>query len=689
MRGSSRSIPLQIGVATFAILVLELALIRWTSHQVRVFAYFNNLTLMAAFLGMGLGVAIGGKRPNLQHWTLPILAVLSILLGLAERLNIIYLPFPDLSIVLWESESLPKARVFLGSLLLVLFIFLLIVAVFLCAGSIVGHLFTMLPPLEAYSADLLGSLLGVIVMTAVAGLGTSPPVWFAVAALPFLLFSRRVVTFVSAAVVIFFAWLSVGSAQFSPYYRIDLTRDTRFAGKPLLLSVNRDFHQILQNLSEKNVADPSRPPAERDALRAFQILYDTPYHLTPRRDRALIVGAGTGNDASAALRAGFREVVSVDIDPLILRIGKEDHPEHPYDDPRVTRVANDARAYFEQHKDEQFDVISFGLLDSHAMFSAMSSLRLDNYVYTVQSIASAYRMVKPGGVLYLSFSTYAGDWIADRLYAIVWDATGVPPVMAQPSGKGRIYVVGKQIPMLAVAQRIRFPIVGPTPGVTTIKVPTDDWPYLYIRPGVIPTGYIVVIGSLLIVAFAGSRLVFGKDLFTRRYFDAPLFFMGAAFLLIETRGVVSLSLLFGSTWIVNSSVFAGILLMAYLANLYVKRFGVPRLDIVFVLLFGALLLNYFFPTVALLELPLALRGSAGGIINGLPIAFAGVIFSSIFSHSANAPASLGSNLLGAMVGGCLEYLSMMIGLRSLALLALAIYLGVMLLVRSRAAAATA
>src|SRR5262249_39823344 len=156
MQGSSRTIRLQIGLATFAILVLELALIRWTSQQVRVFAYFNNLTLMAAFLGMGLGVSIGGRRPNLQHWTLPILALLSILLGLAERLKIIYLPFPDLSIALWGSESLPKAGVFLSSLLLVLFIFLLIVAVFVCAGSIVGHFFTMLPPLEAYSADLLG-----------------------------------------------------------------------------------------------------------------------------------------------------------------------------------------------------------------------------------------------------------------------------------------------------------------------------------------------------------------------------------------------------------------------------------------------------------------------------------------------------------------------------------------------------
>jgi len=121
-----RSVQFQIGLATFGILLLELALIRWTSQQVRVFAYFNNLTLMAAFLGMGLGVAIGDRRPSLQHWTLPALTLLSVLLGLSERLRIVYLRFPDLSISLWGGEGWPNAKVFVSNLLLVLVIFILV-----------------------------------------------------------------------------------------------------------------------------------------------------------------------------------------------------------------------------------------------------------------------------------------------------------------------------------------------------------------------------------------------------------------------------------------------------------------------------------------------------------------------------------------------------------------------------------
>ena len=41
----------QIGLSTFGILALELALIRWMSGQVRILAYFNNLILIGCFSG--------------------------------------------------------------------------------------------------------------------------------------------------------------------------------------------------------------------------------------------------------------------------------------------------------------------------------------------------------------------------------------------------------------------------------------------------------------------------------------------------------------------------------------------------------------------------------------------------------------------------------------------------------------
>src|SRR5262245_47565327 len=67
---------IDVSISTFGILALELGLIRWISGQIRIVAYFTNLILLAAFLGMGLGVALGRRRTGLVHLALPALALL-------------------------------------------------------------------------------------------------------------------------------------------------------------------------------------------------------------------------------------------------------------------------------------------------------------------------------------------------------------------------------------------------------------------------------------------------------------------------------------------------------------------------------------------------------------------------------------------------------------------------------------
>jgi hypothetical protein len=171
----------------------------------------------------------------------------------------------------------------------------------------------------------------------------------------------------------------------------------------------------------------------------------------------------------------------------------------------------------------------------------------------------------------------------------------------------------------------------------------------------------------------------------REGFDPALFLMGAAFLLIETRGVTTLSLLFGSTWLVNSAVFAGVLLMALVANEAVARLRPSRTAPWLGGLLAAVLVVWAVPPSALAGLSLVPRGLLGGLINALPVGFAGVVVSILLARSPNPSASLGSNLLGSVIGGCLEYLSMVVGLRALALLALALYLAATLAVTRTAA----
>ena len=86
------------------------------------------------------------------------------------------------------------------------------------------------------------------------------------------------------------------------------------------------------------------------------------------------------------------------------------------------------------------------------------------------------------------------------------------------------------------------------------------------------------------------------------------------------------------------------------------------------------MLLWWMDPASLSSLPLIQRGLVGALVTGLPIGFAGVIVSILLARSAAPAAALGSNLLGSVLGGCLEYLSMIIGLRALVLLAIAIYL---------------
>jgi len=678
------SVLVRIGLATFGILALELALIRWMSGQIRIFAYFNNLVLIGAFLGMGLGLALGQRRPRLHEWTLPGLLALSLPLAFSPALHLTHMRFPDPAISLWGAESAVRALQDALSLLAFLGLFACIVAVFVLAGSALGALFGQAGPLRAYSADLLGSLLGVAVFTAATTLDAGPPVWLLIAGLPFAILSRRWTSWAALAGVIALGGHSVAGAYFSPYNRIDLEPD----GKDYALAVNRDFHQYMHDNSDAMLRDPAWTDENRRILVHRRLVYDAPFVINPVRARALVVGAGTGNDVQAALRQGYGQVFSVDIDGRIIELGRRFHPERPYDDPRAVPVVNDARAFFEQYRGAPFDAICFGLLDSHAMFSALSSLRLDNYVYTEEGIRAAWRHVSDRGHLSVSFSLFGGPWVGERLYWTIARATGVRPVMLYHGLLyGVTYLVARPGATLDLAPLASFERREPTKPLDAVHTTSDDWPFLYIRPGVFPWGYLVVLATVLVMAFVSARRVFGARA-VGADFDPLLFLVGAGFLLIETRGVTTLSLLFGSTWMVNAAVFAGILLVALIANLYVERFGSPPLEACFVLLLASVVMLWAIDNAALNRLDLPLRGVLGGLVNALPVGFAGIIVSTLLARSANATASLASNLLGSVVGGCLEYLSMLAGLRALALLAFAIYLGAFLVHRRRRATAS-
>lgn len=671
--GETARVPWAIGLVTFGTLALELALIRWSSSQIRVFAYFNNIVLIGAFLGIGLGVALGRRHPGLVHGVLPALLVLALPLAFSAPLQLVHLRFPDQSIMLWGAQELPaNGYVFARSMTVFLALLGMIVAVFVCCGAALGCLFAQLPALRAYQADLLGSLLGVLAFATASWADAGPATWLALGCGPFLWLARTRAAGACAAAIVGLGFYSGQGAIFSPYNRMEWSATS---ADFIELQVNRDFHQYMTDLSERALTDPALPEATRKSRRQLQDLYDLPFKINPRRATALVVGAGTGNDVQAALRHGYARVTSVDIDGRIIALGRERHPEAPYANGAVTPVVDDARAFFENNRDERFDVVCYGLLDSHAMSSAMSVLRLDNYVYTEEGIRAAWRRVAPGGHLSLAISCIGGRWLFERLYWTITRATGREPIACySPLHSTTItFIVPREDAVLLANAFAARTTLRPERTMAQTLTTSDDWPFLYLRPGVMPWGYLAVLGSILVFAVVGVRRVYGIGR-GGAAFHWPLFFMGAAFLLIETRGVTSLSLLFGSTWVVNAVVFGGILVMVLAANAAVQRWRWVDPKPWFATLFVAVVLLAFFPLGWLQAWPMLARSVAGGLLTGLPVGLAGVIVPMLLVRARDPAAALGANLLGAVLGGCLEYFSMLGGLRATALLALVLYL---------------
>jgi SAM-dependent methyltransferase len=410
----------------------------------------------------------------------------------------------------------------------------------------------------------------------------------------------------------------------------------------------------------------------------------------------LIVGAGAGNDAAAALRAGATQVHAVEIDPVIYRWGRERHPNHPYDSPKVEATIDDARAFF-RRGEGPYDIVWFGLLDSHTNPSAYTNVRLDHFIYTRESFADVKRLLAPDGVVVLFFAAQT-RWIIDRLAGLLGETFGARPLTAvfkPPSpclGWGGVMLIGGS-PEALKRVAARAAAAGPLdpPLMTSVplldyptKLTSDDWPYLYLKVPSIPTYHFVVAIIALLIGLALRRRLFrpGEAL------EMPMLLLGAGFMLLEVAGVSRAALLFGTTWTVNAYVIAAILAMTLLANYIASRHKVNPVGWPFAGLAVAIVALALVPISWLAELPIAARIAVGGAFLALPVLFSGLIFVSLWTRSRRKDLAIGSNLLGALVGGIASMLTMLVGFRALALLTLAVYL-MALYVARRAQAASA
>ncbi len=692
-------------------LFLELMLIRWIGTEIRIFAYLQNTVLVVCFLGLGLGCMTCRKPILIRDILWPLIALVALLAvpitrawlgeitGMLTLLN---------DLLIWSSgetaKSVPAAvRLGLG-LCMTFFLMVLIGDIFVPLGRLIGRQFDKHPrTLWAYSVNVAGGLIGIWLFVLLSALGLPPVTWVAVSAV--MLAGLIALGRNSRApkleagllgVLVAFAWITSSEpgaieTQWSPYQKLVLwqTRsvDSGLSGiGKYLVTVNNAGYQGMIDLSEKNVADnPERFAPEMRGLSQYDIPFL--FHKDPKT--ALIVGAGSGNDAAGALRNGVERVTAVEIDPVIIKMGRKYHPERPYDSPRVELVNDDARSFFATTP-KKFDVITFGLLDSHTT-TAMTNARLDHYVYTRESLERARTLLADGGIMVLSFEAQK-PFVGDRMERVIREVFGQQPIcfrvpMNQYGWGGLVFVAGNldaARSQLAANPRLAGAIAkwqreNPVVLTGTTRIATDDWPYIYLPSARVPTLYYLLAALLTLLMVRYSRRLELRDFVVGWRSEAwHFFFLGAAFLLLEVQNISKASVVLGNTWLVNAVIISGILAMVLLANLVVAR--LPKLPTLWVYggLFLICLLLGLTDVARFAFLPYALKAVVVGGLTSLPMLFSGVIFARSFMNATRKDEALGANLIGALVGGLLQSITFVVGIRALLTIVVALYFAALL-----------
>lgn len=668
----------RLAVASCLVLFLELTLIRWLPVEVRVAAYFPNLVLIAAFLGLGVGSLRSGRRSLLAFW--PVLLGATVVAAIA--LGGIAFTDEGVSEHLWLLyHDLPEdARVVEGVRAPIVALFVLTAAMFVPMGQFVAERIQEFReagvPLRGYAVDLAGSLLGVVAFGVLSGMGTRPALWLGVVAVLAVATAlpRRGLAVVAGATVLALAAV-VGrfddATTYSPYYA--LSHDTIPGMPDVRVQANGSLHQIAADL-----VNPVRGLSEGRRLAVEG--YHAPYKMLGRPPgKVLVLGAGTGNDIAVALDEGATEVHAVEIDAELVAFGREIHPNAPYASDRVTVFVTDARTYL-QHTDETYDLIVFGTLDSMTRLAALSTVRLDNFVYTREAIVAARDRLAPDGGLAMYFMV-GEPFIHDRLVGLVATAFGtIPHVFTGNFSMFNTVVLAGTAFRPVEQQRPEIDERYLAEFVPSLDLPTDDWPYLYLAERGVSSFYLslmVILGgiALLFVVLADRSLLTSAG---RGSADWEMFLFGAAFLLLETRYVTAMNLLWGATWITSAVVFGAILLMVLLATLLTPRITL-RFEVAAALLIASLAVSFVVRPHAMLGLEGASRTAVSILYVGLPVFFAAICFAMRFATRVDAGRAFGWNLLGAVLGGLLEFLGMSVGFAALVLLTIACYLGVVLL----------
>ena len=707
---------LNLFLVGFLVLFLELACIRWFAASVVFLQFFTNVALIASFLGMSCGCLAAGRRCDWLGY-FPFITLGSVAAALTTLL--VYQYWSGLVVDIGRQASPqevffgteyrhPDVAQFVVPIEAVAAVFFVLIALmFVGLGQALGRAFDIYPHrVLGYTLNIAGSLAGIVAFSVISAVQAPPPVWFFItfAGIAYLLHQTGSLNWVKTVALIA-AVIAIGvpinefgptrDIRWSPYYRVDHDTGSGY------IEVNRISHQTMIPFASEGSP--------------YSLIHLLQKHSggDPFRD-VLVIGAGSGNDVAHALRFGANRIDAVEIDPVIQDVGVHYHPDHPYRDARVSPHLDDGR-HFLRRTDGKYDLVVYALVDSLIMHSGYANIRLESYLFTLQAFADVRQVLKPDGI-FIMYNYLRQGWIVERIAAMAEMTFGCSPTVislpfaesipaSSPADGFTIMVAGcnKRVAdafvqhknfwldvvpprnldvdgfavdpeKLAPDQAQHYQQIAPARLVHDrgpVLAASDDWPFLYLRDRSIPD---FTVRSMVILDFLGIGMVYLFLPRGRIPLNGRMFFLGAGFMLLETKAVVQLALLFGSTWLVNSAVFFTVLVLILLANLYVLKAPRLRLAWHYCGLLAFLAAGIIVPLDLFLSGGIVWRYIVPCIIALGPILFAGVIFVQTFRDAPNPDQALGSNIAGAVLGGLAESLSTVLGFQYLLLVAIGFYL---------------
>ena len=671
-------------------LYLELMIIRLHSTYFQLFSFFKNVSLLSCLLGLGIGYLFGHKKINSLKWVFPLLALQIIFMYLIKNTPLtVLLQNPVTEQWAMGQDRAQSIFQFLIIYSFVILIFLFNAVIFIPLGHLVSRLMYSQKKLEAYSWNLLGSLAGIIIFSFMSFVWSPPSLWILLGFVIFIIFIRKIITDIlilssSTLIILFIILIPKDLSKqeiYSPYQLVSLQHNYSPLSPVIDVMVSNTWYQTPYDVTGKVKYDPAPLAAN----------YKAPYSIRSKiPKKVLIVGSGTGNDTAYALEKGVSSIDAVEIDPVIIHIGEKYHPQKPYQSEKVNIIKNDARNFI-QHTKKKYDLIVYGMLDSHSSLSGKGGIRLDSYVYTVESFKEARKILSDDGYLSLSFNLSEAT-LGLKIYAMLTEAfNGKEPLVIshykEDTEKFKMqpyaFIIGKNIDKNFKIENQEVNSVtffGNKSSLSKIDISTDNWPFFYMPQKIWPKSYIFIIFLIFLSSFF---LLHKTSNINKNNFSPVCFFLGAGFMLVETKGITELALVYGSTWFVVSIVIAFVLIMAYLANLLVINKTRIKLWLIYFSVLFSVFLGYIFTFIDHGTLSPIIQKILTPTMLTLPMFFSGLAFSKQLSTEKTISVALSSNILGAIFGGLLEYNAMYFGYRSLYVLGFLMYLSAFLFSKKR------